>query len=87
MMWREVAPIKVGLDSSIEVVRAEVRREHGGVHEGQSQASRDAAEKDWAWEGVPTVWGGVQMGARVLTRRWRIRVGPGSSWLVVWIVG
>ncbi len=47
-MWREVAPIEVGLDSSVGVVGAEVWLEHGGVHKGQSQASRNAAKKDWA---------------------------------------
>ncbi len=58
LLWREVAPIKVGLDSSIRVVRAEVWQKHSGVHEGQSQASQNAAKKDWVQERTPAVWGG-----------------------------
>ncbi len=34
LVWREVAPIEVGLDSAIHVVGAEVWFEHGRVHKG-----------------------------------------------------
>ncbi len=46
VMWGEVSPIKVGLDGSVQVVRAEVWYEHSGVHKGQCQACQDATEKD-----------------------------------------
>ncbi len=57
-MWGEVASIKLGLDSSIQAVKAEVWHEHSEVHEGQCQACWDAAKKDWAQGRTPALWRG-----------------------------
>ncbi len=46
IMW-EIAPVKLGLDSSIRVVVPEVRYEHNGVHKGQCQTFGYAAEANW----------------------------------------
>ncbi len=57
-MWREVVPIKVGLDSSVQVVSAEVWYKHCGVHEGRCQACQDAAKEDRMQGQTLAFWGG-----------------------------
>ncbi len=56
-MW-EIPPVKVGLDSSIGVVVAEVWYEYKGVHKGQCQTFRYTAEVNWLQWIVGALWEG-----------------------------
>ncbi len=92
-MWWKVAPIKVGLDGSVQVVGAEVQHEHSGVHEGQSQMPGCRQERSDVGEDSCPVKR-VQLGARILSCWRHSHVGPGrrslmagrGSLLVVWVV-
>ncbi len=92
LIWREVLPVEVGLDSAIHVVSAEVRFKHGGVHKGQCQVCRDAAEEDWrqgrihaCWEG--SNWeqgfsfvGGIVAWVRADNNQWWAKVAGWLYW-------
>ncbi len=47
MIWDEVAPIEVVLDSSIWIVVTEVQFERGGILEGWRKACWNATNIEW----------------------------------------